>query len=111
MSENLDMNDKILLAPGDSSALMDHFSRLNPGDEVEGSFKATLDEAGQKSIVMSITEIEIKNAGDIKINKSGDGDGDDGDDGDEPMGVKVMKNDEGVPENVDNMPSDIMPTH
>lgn len=101
----MDMTDKVLLNPDDSEALRDYFARLNPGDEVRGEFVGSLDENGSKSIVLSIKEIEIKGAGDIRLLKSGD------DDGDEPMAIKVMKNNDGVPEQEGNIPSDVMPTH
>lgn len=91
MSENLDAKDKIILDTTDARELNDHFSRLSPGDEVSGTFKATLDEAGQKLVTLSITEITIEDAGAVTMAKA-DGGGED-----EPAAVTVTKNDEGTP--------------
>lgn len=121
MSQNTDAKDKIMIEPNpkserqgaisldptDAAGFMEHFSRLNPGDEVCGTFKATLDEAGQKTVSLSITE--------LSLDKHEDEDEDEpeakGEEGEEPAAVQVVKNDNGVPENEDNIPPDTMPTH
>lgn len=89
MSENLDPKDKILLDPSDSQEINDHFSRLSPGDDVSGTFKATLDEAGQKLVTLSIKEITIEDAAAITVDKA---------DGSEPAAVTVTKNENGTPD-------------
>lgn len=93
MSENLSQKDKIILDCEDSKALLDHFGRLSPGDEVKGSFVATLDEAGEKVIALSIKDITIEDAAAVTMEKTGDAAGDD-----EPAAITVMKNDNGTPE-------------
>lgn len=91
MSENLSQKDKIILDTADSSDITDHFSRLSPGDEVSGTFKATLDEAGQKVVTLSIKEITIDNAAPVTMAKADGGD-------DEPASITVLKNENGTPE-------------
>lgn len=107
MSENLDPKDKIILDTTDSQEINDHFSRLSPGDDVSGTFKATLDEAGQKLVTLSIKEITIEDAAAVTLEKSG-GDDDGGRDAvtNEPAGVTVTKNDNGTPtqEGADEVP-------
>jgi hypothetical protein len=91
MSENLDPKDKIILDTTDSDEISDHFSRLSPGDEVSGTFKATLDEAGQKLVTMSIKEISIEDAAAVTMEKAGE------EGGEEPAAVTVTKNENGTP--------------
>lgn len=125
MSQNTDQKDKILIEPNsnskrqgsisldptDAEGFMEHFSRLSPGDEVSGKFKATLDEAGQKVVLLSLTELEVdkpdEEEDDEGAPESGEGDGKN----EEPAAVQVVKNEDGVPENDDNLPPEAMPTH
>ena len=118
MSQNIDAKDKIILDPTDAEDIMEHFSRLNPGDEVSGTYKATLDEAGQKVVTLSIVEITVDKPEDEKSEAEGDGEpvpGQEGDDeeaeGETPAAVTVMKNENGVPEQEGNITPDSMPTH
>lgn len=101
MSEQLDVKDKIILSPDDSEGFAEHFSRMSPGDEVEFKGKATLDEAGQKTITLSISEFEVV-GGDKPPGDEPDGD-------EESAAVKVLKNEEGVPEQEGNTPPDTLP--
>jgi hypothetical protein len=114
MSQNLDSTDKIVLNPTDSADITEMFSRLNPGDEVSGKFKATLDEAGQKTVVLSISEIEFdKNEEGEKAEGEEDDEEGEGDEGEnDSAAVKMMKSqEEGVPAGEDNTPAEVMPTH
>ena len=126
MIQNTDEKDKIMIAPNprserqgsisldptDAEGFMEHFSRLNPGDEVCGTFKATLDEAGQKKVALSITELTLdKHDEDEEKGEEGEEKGGEGEGEEEPAAVQVVKNEDGVPENEDNIPPDTMPTH
>ncbi len=101
MSENLDATDKIILDTTDSQDMADHFSRLSPGDEISGTFKAALDEAGQKLVTLSIKEITIGDCVTATM-ESGDSDNEEN----EPAAVTVIKNDNGTPaqEGADEVP-------
>lgn len=113
--ESTDLQDKIALNPADSADMAEFFSRKEPGDEVTGTFKATLDEAGEKIIVLSIAEISIdQGEGEDPIVSKTDSDEDEEDGGDDeeaegesPEGksaaVAVIKN-EGVPVQEDDQP-------
>ncbi len=57
--ESTDLRDKIALDPLDSPAMVEFFSRKEPGDEITGTFKATLDENGDKVILLSIVEVSL----------------------------------------------------
>jgi hypothetical protein len=108
MSESLSAKDKIYLDPTDSEAMAELFSRLDPGDEVSGTFKATLDEAGQKMVVLSITEIAIDQPEETEVEPTeatGDAEPE------ESVAVKMFKNRAGVPENDRNLPPDNSMTH
>lgn len=117
MSQNTDVTDKIILNPQDADGFAEHFSRLNPGDTVRFSGKATLDEAGQKTIVLSISEFEIHPEGSdeeeaAESTKEEDKEGAEGEASEESAAVKMMKNEEGIPsqEGAENVP-DVIPSH
>ena len=105
--DSTDILDKIVINPTDSKPLAELFSRREPGDEVTGTFKGTLDEAGEKVIAISITELTI-NQGEgeepIKSDLKDEGDEADHDAGKEPeegepgsTAAQIMKDDDGVP--------------
>jgi hypothetical protein len=122
MSANLDPKDKVTLDknppedgpigkinldPTDSQSVVDHFSKLNPGDKGSCKLSFTLDEFGEKSITLSIDEIEIEPKDEDEDEATPPADDEETpDDSDEPAAVKVMKNDDGVPEQEGNTPSD-----
>jgi hypothetical protein len=126
MSDNLDKKDKILihpnpnspkqgeiiLDPDDASEFLEFFSRMNPGDEFKGTYKATMDEFGQKIIRASIMEITIDTEEGENSPKGDDIDEEDKKgNGVTSAAVEMMKNEEGVPDNPNNLPQDTMPTH
>lgn len=130
MSQNTDKKDKILIKPNpnspkqgkiildptDAAGFMEYFSRLNPGDECKGKWKATLDEAGQRTVTLSITEFEIETEEDEKSGEAPAGIDDPARDEDDNNGVtsaavEMIKNQDGVPENANNLPPDNTPTH
>jgi len=114
MSQNTDAKDKIILDPTDAEGIMEHFSRLNPGDEVTGTYKATLDEAGQKTVTLSIKEITVDSPEEEEGEEGESAPGtvvSEAEEGDTPAAVTVMKNEDGVPAQEGNNPPDTMPTH
>lgn len=131
MSSSLEAKDKIVLNivpggppgrvsldPTDSAELADLFARANPGDVFTGTFKASLDEAGQKNISLSIIDFSVDKPDDQADNPLADIDPDKDAEEDENQpesaAVTLMKNEDGVPEGTkdgDNIPGDILPTH
>lgn len=121
MSNNLDLKDKVKIetdykegaSPGklhldaeDSKDVMDMFSRLSPGDDVSFRAKATLDDAGEKVITLSIREIEF----DEPETEDEPTTAATGDEGGDSAAVTMLKNEDGVPEGDDNEPPpDSMP--
>jgi len=116
MSANTDIKDKLVLDPTESKDLTEFFGRLNPGDEVSGKFKATLDEAGQKTICLSIQDIEFDKPDDENENgqetASDEGEEDD-EEGEKPdsAAVEMYKNEDGVSAGEGNNPPEVMPSH
>lgn len=51
--------DKIVLDVSDSPELKDYFSRKEAGETCSGKFEATLDEAGEKTVILSIDDIQL----------------------------------------------------
>jgi hypothetical protein len=125
MSANLDPKDKALvftnfkkgedsgkihLDAEDSKSITEMFSRLSPGDEVSFHAKATLDDAGEKVVTLSIKEIEFDEPDEDDAPPADD----DGEtpESDEPpsAAVTMMKGEDGVPTGDDNdVPPDSMP--
>ena len=54
-----DLKDKIVIDPADDPAVAELFSNKQPGDKVSGHFEATVDEAGEKVITLSIKKIDF----------------------------------------------------
>ena len=121
MSNNLSKKDKIVLDPTalpdakkkgelhldptDAESIVEHFSRLTPGDEVSGTFKATLDENGEKAITLSINEITILPDKDAPPEPE---EPEESEPDNDSVAAQVIKNDSGVPEQDGNTPAEPM---
>lgn len=54
--------DKIVIDTSDDAKLEEYFSRKAPGDTCSGTFTATLDEAGSGMAILSLTDIQLRQA-------------------------------------------------
>jgi len=120
--DSTDLKDKLVLDPLDSPDLAEFFSRKDPGDTVTfQNVVVTLDEAGEKVICLSLKSFDIEQGDDEEpIHGKARGDeGETGEDADKPEGegeggpssaaVEVFKDDDGVPAQKNNIPTDYQP--
>lgn len=103
MSQNLALKDKIIIDTTDSAEVKEMFSRLAPGDECSGKFTASLDEAGEQIITLSIKSLQMNEPTDDEATAEPEPDEDEEKEKAGSAAISVMKNEDGVPDNDGNV--------